>query len=151
MVFGTRRKYSYIEHGAKHKRREIFTDAILSSSTEEPCVQVFTPSTGYKSGYRHYFCRGIPTRSFITVLFLYSYLYSSFAVTSSARLFSIMLSFVVFFTLTDRASTILSTTWLPIRYVVCWTERDQRNIYQAPMRAKEKHKQTKTTKRKEQE
>ena len=28
-------------------------------------------------------------------------------------------------------------TWLPIRYVVCWTERDQRNIYQAPMRAKE--------------
>ena len=33
-------------------------------------------------------------------------------------------------------------TWLPIRYVVCWTKRDQRNIYQAPMRAKEKHKQT---------
>ena len=32
-------------------------------------------------------------------------------------------------------------TWLPIRYVVCWTERDHRNIYQAPMRAKEKHKQ----------
>ena len=28
-------------------------------------------------------------------------------------------------------------TWLPIRYVVSWTERDQRNIYQAPMRAKE--------------
>ena len=28
-------------------------------------------------------------------------------------------------------------TWLPMRYVVCWTERDQRNIYQAPMRAKE--------------
>ena len=24
-------------------------------------------------------------------------------------------------------------TWLPIRYVVSWTERDQRNIYQAPM------------------
>ena len=31
--------------------------------------------------------------------------------------------------------------------MVCWTERDQRNIYQAPMRAKEKHKQTKMTKR----
>ena len=42
-------------------------------------------------------------------------------------------------------------TWLQIRYVVCWTEKDQRNIYQAPMRAKEKLKQTKTTKRKEQE
>ena len=42
-------------------------------------------------------------------------------------------------------------TRLPIRYVVYWTERDQRNIYQAPMRANEKHKQTKTTKRKEQE
>ena len=27
-------------------------------------------------------------------------------------------------------------TWLPIRYVVCWTEKDQRNIYQAPMRQK---------------
>ena len=34
---------------------------------------------------------------------------------------------VVFFTLTDRASII---PWLPIRYVVCWTEKDQRNIYQ---------------------
>ena len=33
-------------------------------------------------------------------------------------------------------------TWFPIRYVVCWTERGQRNIYRAPMRAKEKHKQT---------
>ena len=39
-------------------------------------------------------------------------------------------------------------TWLPIRYVVCWTERDQRNIYHAPMRAKEKHKQTKNDKEK---
>ena len=39
-------------------------------------------------------------------------------------------------------------TWLPIRYVVCWAERDQRNIYQAPMRAKEKHKHTKNDKEK---
>ena len=39
-------------------------------------------------------------------------------------------------------------TRLPIRYVVCWTERDQGNIYQAPMRAKEKHKQTKNDKEK---
>ena len=30
-------------------------------------------------------------------------------------------------------------TWLPIRYVVCWTEKDQRNIYKASTRAKEKH------------
>ena len=29
-------------------------------------------------------------------------------------------------------------TWLPIRYVVCWTERDQRNIYQAPNESKRK-------------
>ena len=36
---------------------------------------------------------------------------------------------VVFFTLTDRASTIPNNTRLPIRYVVCWTEKDQRNIY----------------------
>ena len=57
---------------------------------------------------------------------------------------------VVFFTLTDRASTIPNNyTWLPIRYV-CWTEKDQRNIYQAPMRAK-KNTNTQTTKRKEQE
>ena len=57
---------------------------------------------------------------------------------------------VVFFTLTDRASTIPSNirTWLPIRYVVCWTETDQRNIHQAPMRAKEKHKHTKNDKEK---
>ena len=57
---------------------------------------------------------------------------------------------VVFFTLTDRASTIPSNThtWLPIRYVVCWTEKDQRNIYQAPMRAKEKHKDTENDKEK---
>ena len=53
---------------------------------------------------------------------------------------------VVFFTLTNRASTIRG--WLPIRYVVCWTEKDQRNIYQAPMRAKEKHKHTKNDKEK---
>ena len=60
-------------------------------------------------------------------------------------------TYVVFFTLTDRASTIPSNmTWLPIRYVVCWTEKYQRNIYKAPTRAEEKHKQTKTTKRKEQ-
>ena len=39
-------------------------------------------------------------------------------------------------------------TWLPIRYVVCWAERDQRNIYQAPMRAKEKHKHTENDKEK---
>ena len=39
-------------------------------------------------------------------------------------------------------------TWLPIRYVVCWAERDQRNIYQAPTRAKEKHKHTKNDKEK---
>ena len=40
-------------------------------------------------------------------------------------------------------------TWLPIRYyVVCWTEKDQSNIYQAPMRAKEKHKHTKNDKEK---
>ena len=39
-------------------------------------------------------------------------------------------------------------TWLPIRYVVCWTEKDQRNIYRAPMRAKEKHKHTKNDKEK---
>ena len=43
---------------------------------------------------------------------------------------------VVFFTLTDRASTapsnIIPGTWLPIRYVVYWTEKDQRNIYKAP-------------------
>ena len=39
-------------------------------------------------------------------------------------------------------------TWLPIRYVVCWTEKYQRNIYQAPMRAKEKHKHTKNDKEK---
>ena len=32
--------------------------------------------------------------------------------------------------------------WLPIRYVVCWTERDQRNIYQAPMRAKKRKTQS---------
>ena len=38
--------------------------------------------------------------------------------------------------------------WLPIRYVVCWTERDQRNIYQALVRAKEKHKHTKNDKEK---
>ena len=33
--------------------------------------------------------------------------------------------------LTDRASTIPGNihTWLPIRYVVCWTGKDQRNIY----------------------
>ena len=53
---------------------------------------------------------------------------------------------VVFFTLTDRASTIRG--WLLIRYVVCWTEKDQRNIYQAPMRAREKHKHTKNDKEK---
>ena len=39
-------------------------------------------------------------------------------------------------------------TWLPIRYVVCWTERDQRNIYQAPMRAKEKTQTNKNDKEK---
>ena len=33
--------------------------------------------------------------------------------------------------------------------VVCWTEKDQRNIYQAPMRAKEKHKHTKNDNEKE--
>ena len=43
-----------------------------------------------------------------------------------------------------------TTTWLPIRYVVCWTEKDQRNIYQAPMRAK-KNTNTQTAKRKEHE
>ena len=32
--------------------------------------------------------------------------------------------------------------------MVCWTEKDQRNIYQAPMRAKEKHKHTKNDKEK---
>ena len=38
----------------------------------------------------------------------------------------------MFFTLlTDWASTIPSNIrgWLPIRYVVCWTGKDQRNIY----------------------
>ena len=57
---------------------------------------------------------------------------------------------VVFFKLTDRASTIPSNTrtCLPIRYVVCWTEKYQRNIHQAPMRAKEKHKHTKNDKEK---
>ena len=35
-------------------------------------------------------------------------------------------------------------TWLPIRYVVCWTEKDQRNIYkEAQTRAKEKYKNDK--------
>ena len=67
-----------------------------------------------------------------------------------AKIDASLFKVVVFFTLTDRASTIpsnirgcQSSTWLPIQYVVCWTERDQRNIYQAPMKAKEKHKHTK--------
>ena len=56
---------------------------------------------------------------------------------------------VVFFTLTDRASTIPSNIICGCQsstYVVCWTEKDQRNIYQAPMGAKEKHKHTKNNK-----
>ena len=49
-----------------------------------------------------------------------------------------MADIVVFFTLTDRASTIPSNTrgCHSGTYVVCWTEKDQRNIY------KEKHKHT---------
>ena len=60
---------------------------------------------------------------------------------------------VVFFASTDRASTIPSNTrgcqsgtWSAGQKNIRGT-----SIYQAPMRAKEKHKQTKTTKRKEQE
>ena len=30
-------------------------------------------------------------------------------------------------------------TWLPIRYVVCWTEKDQRNIYKCSNESKKKN------------
>ena len=56
----------------------------------------------------------------------------------------ICLVVVVFFTLTGRASTIPSNyTWLPIRYVVCWTGNDQRCIYKAPTRAWKQNKNDK--------
>ena len=41
-----------------------------------------------------------------------------------------------------------TTTTTTIRYVVCWTEKDQKNIYKAPTRAK-KHNGTKQKRRRE--
>ena len=65
--------------------------------------------------------------------------------------FYIIIVGVVFFTLTDRASTIHSNirgcqsgTWSAGQK----EEIRGRNIYQAPMRAKEKHKHTKNDKEK---
>ena len=59
----------------------------------------------------------------------------------------------VFFTLIDRASTHTQKyEWLLIRYVVWWTEKDQRDTHKASTREiknTNKHK-TKTTKIKEQ-
>ena len=71
-------------------------------------------------------------------------------ITSSIQ--SIVLETCCFLHIINRSClnhTTQKYTSLPIRYVVYWTEKDQRNIYQAPMRAKEKHKQLIITKRKE--
>ena len=40
------------------------------------------------------------------------------------------------------------TTWLPMRYVVCEVEKDQRNIYIAPTRALKKNEKNKYDKNK---
>ena len=53
----------------------------------------------------------------------------------------------VLFTLTDRASAIPSNipiTWLPMRYVVCWTGKDQRNIYSSTKLQREHENKNKT-------